>query len=189
MVDLALCHYPHFCFTMKITPNTFFTADTHFGHEKLIELQGRNQDFDQEIITAWNSVVSKQDVVIHLGDLTMISKEKTAKITQQLKGRKYLIRGNHDTASEGWYKDCGFIVLPKLYETFCVDDVWYNFVFTHEPVASLPLFDGWFNVHGHLHGNSHRGIAPDGFHYCDVGVDAIGYKPIRLAKVIEYLLT
>lgn len=172
---------------MKITPQTFLTADTHFGHSKIFETWGkRSPSFNEDLIKNWNSVVDKNDTIIHLGDLTMTNKEATAKWTSQLRGRKYLIWGNHDGSSTSWYSDLGFQTLPDLFYTFKDKyGVEYRILITHEPVFDLP--EGYYNIHGHLHGDTHRPeheLATD--KHFDVGVDAHNLTPIRLSVVLDY---
>lgn len=89
---------------------TFFTADTHFGH-RLMALQrghapgtGSRDDVDlehvrahdEDIVASSNSVVSAEDVVWHLGDLTLKQTAEIADILRRLNGRIRLVLGNHD---------------------------------------------------------------------------------------------
>lgn len=169
---------------MKIQPNMFLTADTHFGHHKMVDWGHRTETYNEDIVAAWNSVVHKDDVVLHLGDLTMSKKEETKRWTDQLMGTKFLIRGNHDGESDGWFRDCGFETIPASFRIFKDKyDNHYSVLFTHEPVQDLP--DNWFNIHGHLHGNSHRGEKPTDRHF-DVGVDAVGFTPVRLSELLSH---
>ncbi len=167
---------------MNITENIWLTSDTHFGHTKMYDFFDlRKEGFEEEIIAKWNSVVGKHDVVLHLGDLTMVGKEPTKKWTTRLRGRKYLILGNHDRGRGAkWFNDCGFIVIPPAFYIHNEFDG-KKYVFTHEPV--LPLPPDWFNIHGHLHGNSHRKVITTASHY-DVGVDCNNLTPIRLKDVL-----
>lgn len=171
---------------MKLTPQFFLVADTHFDHEKLTTW-GRPENFSELIVENWNKVVGKKDSVLHLGDLSMCGKEKTIHYTKRLNGNKFLIRGNHDDNSETWYNDCGFTVIEPIFKIIKDKyDNWNKFLFTHEPV--VPLQDSFFNIHGHLHGNMHRGNVPEGrgWQYFDVGVDCINYTPIRLYDVLDW---
>jgi calcineurin-like phosphoesterase family protein len=54
------------------------------------------QDMNEYMIRQWNSRVRKNDEVVVLGDLSMEKWEKTKEIVDQLKGKIYLIQGNHD---------------------------------------------------------------------------------------------
>lgn len=79
----------------------FFISDTHFCHEDILKIE--NSPFetvferDEELIFNWNFVVNKRDHVFFLGDFahkTWLGKIRP--IFNELKGRKYLISGNHD---------------------------------------------------------------------------------------------
>jgi len=82
----------------------FFTSDTHFNHAKVLEHSRRPfRDLDEmteALIYNWNSVVSKSDVIYHLGDfgLTWGAKHQDAidSVLKKLNGTKILITGNHD---------------------------------------------------------------------------------------------
>ena len=51
----------------------FFTADTHFGHENVIQFDKRPfapaDEMDKEMIRRWNNKVDKGDLVYVLGDM------------------------------------------------------------------------------------------------------------------------
>lgn len=167
---------------MKIRPNIFLTSDSHFGHQKMVEWGHRKETHNEDMVEAWNLVVGKDDVVLHLGDLTMCNKEQTQKWTLRLNGEKYLILGNHDDNSDKWYQDCGFTVIPDAhYDRHDRSGNLEHFLLTHEPIVPLPI--GWYNIHGHLHGDKHRNIATSNYHF-DVGVDAIGFKPKPLFEIM-----
>lgn len=166
---------------MVIRPDIFLTSDTHFGHRRLVDY-GRPEDFNERIVENWKKAVRDNNIVLHLGDLSMINKERTIEYTSQLPGIKYLIRGNHDRHSEQWFADVGFIVIPKCYWIYKDKyDVRHNILFTHEPVLNLP--DGWFNIHGHTHGNNHRGPTDPAKHI-HVGVDDTNWELVRLYDIL-----
>lgn len=90
----------------------FFTGDTHFGH-RLMALHrghapgaGSRDDVtleqvhahDEDIVASWNSVVSPEDIVWHLGDLTLKHTAEIADILGYLNGRIRFVLGNHDRA-------------------------------------------------------------------------------------------
>lgn len=90
----------------------FFTADTHFSHRLMALQRGHapgavSRDdvtleqvhaHDEDIVASWNSVVSTEDVVWHLGDLTLKHTTEIADILRRLNGRIRLVLGNHDRA-------------------------------------------------------------------------------------------
>ena len=79
----------------------FFTSDTHFGHVNIREYCNRpGKDVDEMnniIIARWNSVVSDNDTVYHLGDFAMGKKDLWKSYRDQLNGSIVLFAGNHDT--------------------------------------------------------------------------------------------
>lgn len=82
-----------------------FIADTHFGHEEIIQFGGRPfrsaEEMDDVLIANWNDAVGDSDEVFVLGDFCW-RPERAAEILGQLKGVKHLVRGNHDqTFGEG----------------------------------------------------------------------------------------
>lgn len=91
---------------------TFFTADTHFGHRLMALQRGHapgadSRDdvtleqvhaHDEDIVASWNSVVSAEDVVWRLGDLTLKHTTEITDILRRLNGRIRLVLGNHDRA-------------------------------------------------------------------------------------------
>lgn len=136
-------------------PNIFFTSDTHFGHGKLVTdfkrpdgSPAREFDspeaMDEHMISQWNSVVRDCDTVYHLGDVVI--NRKNMHILSRLKGKKRLVRGNHDIFDDKEYQVhfkrlLGVKVFPK-----------HSVVCTHIPVHPNQLEHRWrFNIHGHLH--------------------------------------
>lgn len=80
----------------------YYISDLHFGHAKLnTEMDHRGfasaEEMNQYMINQWNSRVRHGDEVVILGDFCMSKKAGEAEeILRQLKGRKYMIIGNHD---------------------------------------------------------------------------------------------
>lgn len=80
----------------------YFTSDNHFGHKAIIEYCGRpfknTKQMDTEMIKRWNSTVSNNDTVFHLGDFG--GWNNFSKMKKKLNGNIILIKGNHDPSSE-----------------------------------------------------------------------------------------
>lgn len=130
------------------TPTVWVVSDTHFNHKRLPEFTGRPTNFTELIINNWNTVVAENDLVLHLGDVILGRNGELADINNRLKGRKILVRGNHDGENLAWYMARGF--------SFACDGFkWEEYWFTHEPAISLPS-GCKYNIHGHLHNNGHR---------------------------------
>ena len=78
---------------------TYFVSDLHFGHANVINFDKRPwtdlESMTQALIANWNATVTNADTVYILGDLFW-THESAHEVLPQLKGRKILIRGNHD---------------------------------------------------------------------------------------------
>lgn len=78
----------------------FFTSYLHFYHEKIIKHAQRPfhtvEEMDKALIKNWNDRVAYDDEVYILGDLTMKGADIASALLYSLKGKKYLVRGNHD---------------------------------------------------------------------------------------------
>jgi calcineurin-like phosphoesterase family protein len=168
--------------------NVFFTADTHFNHANIIRHCDRPfscvEDMDETMIENWNSVVTNpSDEVFMLGDFVFYSKKivtNPAGIFARLRGRKYLIKGNHDRDNTfklpwGWVKDTFF--LKHLNQ----GGIWLS----HYPHRS------WRNsFHGswHLYGHNHGSMPPYGKSF-DVGVDCWNFTPVALELIKDKMQT
>lgn len=76
----------------------FFTADTHFSHDKVAWHRGFDSaaEHDEALIDAWNSVVNPKDIVWHLGDVGMGTPGRWRSQVERLAGTIHLVSGNHD---------------------------------------------------------------------------------------------
>lgn len=158
-----LCTIRHVLGTLTIDMNIWIISDTHWNHERIKQLENRPDEFNQEIIINWQSVVAQEDLVLHLGDVIFGMEKDTnlPEIMKQLPGRKVLCRGNHDPRSWTWYMDRGFDMVQDVVQ-------YKNIAFSHAPLTPLPhktLF-GYqneidLNIHGHFHRMMQRGGEKD----------------------------
>jgi calcineurin-like phosphoesterase family protein len=83
---------------------TWFTADTHFGHANIIRYCDRpfaSLDMMRtELVRRWNDVVAPEDRVLVLGDFALGRIEGTLGVLAELNGVKDLLVGNHDRPFE-----------------------------------------------------------------------------------------
>ena len=136
----------------------FFISDLHFGHYNIVRYDNRPynsvEEMDKALIDNWNSVVSKEDVVWILGDISWYNDEKTAEIFKQLKGIKVLIKGNHDNIKRGSQTSKCFTSVQDYAELYL--DKKNKVVMSHYP---MPFWNGQFrnavHLYGHIH-NSHQ---------------------------------
>jgi len=84
-------------------PNLFIISDTHFCHFNIIRYTGRNfstyEEMNEYMIEKWNSVVNKEDIVLHAGDFGFgrtATLNRLIDIRARLNGAINLFRGSHD---------------------------------------------------------------------------------------------
>ncbi len=159
----------------KGEPRTFFIADTHFMDEKIIRYENRPfkdvNSMGAAIQENWNRLVLPEDTVWVLGDFCLNS--LYAKVCcKYLNGHKFLVKGNHDTESNEFYRRCGFDEVydhPVILKGF--------FILSHEPMyinANMP----YFNIFGHVHGNPM--YRNDGNQFYCVSVERTDYTPVEV---------
>jgi len=79
----------------------YYIADCHFFHGTLNTKMDRRgfadvDSMNQYMIDKWNAKVKSTDEVVIIGDLSWGNAEETNKLLNKLRGRLYLIQGNHD---------------------------------------------------------------------------------------------
>ena len=79
---------------------TYFISDCHFGHKNVIKYCNRPyssvEEMDEDMISKWNNKVNRNDLVYIVGDLFYFQIDNVVQILNRLKGKKILVRGNHD---------------------------------------------------------------------------------------------
>ena len=161
----------------------YFISDTHFSHQNIIEYCNRPfnniDEMNEHMIYKWNSVISKDDIVYHLGDFMLDKKDNLANIFNKLNGKIYLIKGNHDRKSTKYYEEIGFKVLAtktKLEK--------FKFILSHRPLSDAEIPNGYINIHGHIHNKELDTMFDKEKHKC-VSVELINYTPIEINKLKE----
>lgn len=155
----------------------FFIADTHFSEENIMRYENRPfttvENMNEELIYNWNRLVGKGDEVYVLGDFGAYGQEK--QILNCLNGVKYLVKGNHDTQTNEYYRKAGF---QEVYDCpIIVEGFW---ILSHEPLyinENMP----YANLFGHVH-NSPLFKDYSKQHVC-VSVERIKYTPIGFGDI------
>jgi calcineurin-like phosphoesterase family protein len=85
---------------------TWWTADLHLGHQRIIELCDRPfetvDEMNRAIVDRWNERVEPDDTVMVLGDFALGTIAETLALTSLLHGHKILVAGNHDRCFHGF---------------------------------------------------------------------------------------
>jgi calcineurin-like phosphoesterase family protein len=171
----------------------YFTSDTHFYHSNIINLGKRPfADLDEMhsvLIRNWNSLVSDRDEIYILGDFIHKGDGRQANaILKKLKGKKYLIRGNHDKYIDDEDFDQSAFEWVKDYFVFKHNK--RKFVLCHYPILE---WDGYFSDAIHLYGHVHNSrkdpaqakrLEVLGNRALNVGVDVNDFFPISIEQVL-----
>jgi len=185
MEDLGLVFDPE---------HTFFTSDTHFGHENIIKYCNRPfasaEEMDKALISNWNKVVKPEDTVFHLGDFAVGGSSVWNNVLYALNGKIYLIKGNHDLKNlRRGYLGRFEEVTSQLHIVIDGKSIYLN----HFPFLAFGgawREDPTWQLFGHIHsGNGNltgkdferaKYLFPSQY---DVGVDNNNYTPISFRKV------
>ena len=170
---------------------TFFTSDSHFGHDNIIRHCKRpckehpfqdGAQMDRALIDAWNSVVSPGDVVYHLGDFSLRPAAVISDLLKKLHGTKHLIVGNHDRVDE--ISGCRLQGWASMREMAKISVDGHSVFLCHYPMREWPgMWQGTVHLYGHVHGNLQP--LPGSM---EVGADVWGGKPIQMAEILSAVM-
>ena len=164
--------------------NIYLISDTHFGHWFANFLWNRPfknlKVMNEKIIENWNKTVDEDDYILIVGDFFAGSQAFSNYLLSNLKGKKILIKGNHDFKYRyrKLFKDQNMKIFNRLSFHFKDKEI----LLTHKATKDLP--DNTINIHGHYH----RFHIPLGFEkskYFNVNVDLNDYRPVLLEDIIE----
>lgn len=174
--------------------NIWFISDTHFNHDRVLIFSDKTgklirsgfKDVDhmnETIIDNWNKVVSPQDKIYHLGDVSFKNPDAMDKVLSRLNGKKRLIMGNHDTMDIKHYAKH----FQKIGSWRQFKDMPKPFIACHYPLHddSLHGRNVVYNVHGHIHERVvMRQNVPDN-RYINVCVEKTGYAPVHIDDLMK----
>ena len=170
---------------------TFFTSDSHFGHDNIIRHCKRpckehpfqdGAQMDRALIDAWNSVVSPGDVVYHLGDFSLRPAAVISDLLKKLHGIKHLIVGNHDRVDE--VSGCRLQGWASMREMAKISVDGQSVFLCHYPMREWPgMWQGTVHLYGHVHGNLQP--LPGSM---EVGADVWGGKPVQMMDILNAVM-
>lgn len=212
--------------------SVFVTSDGHIGHYAVAYMRWedfarRGWDFPEwesrEQIVAWHSemlaqrwdsVVGKDDIVYHLGDLSMDGKANAENALAWIKerpGKKRFVPGNHDPVMPGVNRDAGKW-MSRYLEAFEWVFPYYRYkiagisvLMSHFPYQGggdhtlneryrqyrLPYLGEWL-LHGHTHSSDKMWDGdpeayPGAARQIHVGVDAHDYTPVPMEEIARII--
>lgn len=163
--------------------SVFFISDLHLGHKNILKFSPTRHgttiaEHDKWLLHQWNSVVRSdtKDVIWVLGDVCF--SQDTMWILKKMRGRKKLVRGNHDVFPTEFYM--------LFFEEIHGITKKYHRWLSHAPVHPDSLRDRQ-NIHGHLHQGS---VKVDGYNgkivdkrYINVCVEHLNGTPMSLEQL------
>ena len=178
----------------KLTINdrtVYYIADTHFGHEKIIDYSGRPFDsvpaMDEAMRERWNENIREDDIVVIIGDLAYKSDDPFA-VLASLKGKKYLVPGNHDKEIVSAAGKAGKTVTVTN-ELLTVLDHGVEILCCHYPLVE---WRGQYRNALHFYGHVHNNTGITSYSYLsmqkntyNVGSDILGFIPRNKDDVIR----
>lgn len=187
---------------------TWFTADTHFGHANIVKycqrpfLSPEEQEkvsvdprgkwkvskdtinrHDEVLLQSINELVMPDDTLWILGDFCWGKEKEAASYLDRITCKNiHFVWGNHDHSS------IGHLFQSEMQQGVIRVQgqlIWLN----HYPMRS---WDGRFHGSWHLYGHVHNRFAEadrEAQHMLtkDVGMDACNYQPISFDKLTDYM--
>ena len=167
----------------------YFTADTHFDHANIIRFCNRPfatvEEMNEALIANWNRKVHGNDTVYILGDMFFRTTDPEP-ILRQLKGKKHLITGNHDSQ---WMKKVDlerwFVSVQPYLET---SDGQHTLTMCHFPMVSWNHQSRSYMIHGHIHENTDMDYWPllvARERVLNAGCDINNFEPVSFEELVE----
>jgi calcineurin-like phosphoesterase family protein len=164
----------------------FITSDHHFGDDRVMKYRYRPYtsvlEMNESMVEIWNSVVSPEDVVYHLGDVA-VTAEALNEYVPRLNGRKRLVCGNYEHTLpredlerlfEEVHDDPICIILPD-------GDLGSLMVkLMHYPLQRSDDRDVNWNLCGHIHD-----LWKVSIRMMNVSVDAWHFRPVNEGAVFQ----
>jgi calcineurin-like phosphoesterase family protein len=163
----------------------FVTSDTFFGRKKSATARGfeTTEEMDETMIQLWNQKVTKDDIVIHLGNFAWTVND-VFRVYSKLNGQILFMIGEHDQSlleiEEDEAQSTELIVLEdqiimRRGVTLC-----------HWPLEAWPgKKQNMFHFHGHLASNVKSDVSK--IQRLNVCCDNWGLAPIEINDTLELL--
>ncbi len=151
----------------------YYIADLHLFCQNQTQSGVKNHDnrpfenleeMHSAILEKWNRKVTNGDTVYILGDISMRGKcDELIALVAQLKGRKILVKGNHDDLTDLRYKQlfveiCDYKELRDNY-----GGTSHKLVLSHYPIL---MWNGQHKGTIHLYGHTHNSVEDTYFKEC-----------------------
>ena len=132
----------------------YYISDLHLGHANVIRFDNRPftnlEEMHKTIIERWNERVTDEDTVYILGDFCWETEANWGKYLEQLKGKKVLIKGNHDIKNPSKQTKKYFQDIKDYKE---ITDEGRHVILSHFPIPMYKAAYNWncYMLYGHVH--------------------------------------
>lgn len=173
-----------------------FIADTHFGHENILEECRTHfrsvEEMDERILENINRKMNKSDTLYILGDFSFRSKRDPREYLEAIRPKKVLILGNHD---RDWLRHLSEEEKARyflgIHEQFSLKRNGIELHLCHFPRLAWSrshYFAQSLSLCGHIHDARDTTPAARLFPLVpcqyNVGVDVNGFEPVTLAETV-----
>lgn len=169
----------------------YLTSDTHINHKSICLYSNRPfnsvEEMNEALIKNWNRVVTPNDTVYHLGDVSFGTDKQTFEYFERLNGKIHIILGNHDKVIQ---KNKDYLLKEGLVESIQeYKEINYNK--HHVVLFHFPMRSWHRSHHGSIHcfAHCHNTMPPLG-KSLDIGVDSTvittEYRPVSIEEVIKW---
>lgn len=192
----------------------YYISDLHLNH-KNVTAEGKNFDnrpfqtldeMHEAIKRNWNARVTNSDTVYLLGDSIWNLTDEMIALMAQLKGKKVVIKGNHDKFNDIRYKQLFSEICDYKEVSDNVHGVNHTVVLSHFPILMWNgQHRGWIHLYGHVHNSNDYDFYKDSlkrlneyyknrdgemykpFYAYNVGcmLDYMGFVPRTLAEIVN----
>ena len=164
----------------------FVISDLHIGHKNILTFCDRETDslleMNELIVTSWNDVVKRNDLVYILGDVALNHRTLPETLTR-LNGKKRLVMGNHENDKRYAYENVYSKYFERIgaYKELKIQKE-YSTLLSH-----MPVYPQKKRYIGNIHGHTHAHCLPDRW-YVNVCLDNIGYAPVPISTIVDSLV-
>ena len=180
--------------------NIWITSDTHFSHQQAFLWEPRGfssvDEMNETIVERWNSIIHKQDIIYHLGDMALNDIDNAIPYIKRLNGQIIWIRGNHDTDNKikTILHECPYINMACYMNwdtswSMILKDGKRHLYLSHYPTLTANYDEKHFSqhvisLHGHTHSKDKWMDTNNPFLY-NVCLDAHNCYPVALEDIIS----
>lgn len=151
----------------------YYISDLHLFYESQLDNGGKNFDnrpyktldeMHSDILNRWNKKITNGDTVYILGDISKRGRnDALIALVSQFKGRKVLVKGNHDDVSDYRYQQLFAEICDYKEVSDSISGKNYKLVLSHYPIL---MWNGQRRGNVLLYGHVHNTAEEQFFQEC-----------------------